>query len=100
MRRRLKISAASGDDSCPLEPPVVIPRSLPAECSPESEALELSSAADSAWAWLSEAWGSEASESLDLEPSWSSDRSGLVDSSSSRRSGLRARCASASVAAS
>src|SRR5437867_12980396 len=53
MRRRLNISVASGDDSFPLEPPVVIPRSLPADCSPESEALELSSAADSAWAWLS-----------------------------------------------
>ena len=100
MRRRLNISAASGDDSCPLDPPVVIPRSLPADCSPESDALELSSVADSDSAWLSESWGSEASESLGLEPSWSSARSGLVDSSSSRCSGLRARCASASVAAS
>ena len=52
---RLKVSSASGDDSCPFEPPVVMPWSLPADCSPLSEALALSSAEASAEDSLSDA---------------------------------------------
>ncbi len=72
IRFRLKVSSASGDDSCPLDPPVVMPWSLPAVCSPLSDALALASAEASAEDSLSEACGSPGSESDGLEPSCSS----------------------------
>ena len=92
--------ASSGADSFPLEPPVVAPVSAPADCWPVSEELALCSVDDSELASLSDACGSAASDSDGCEPSFSSPCSGVVGSSGSRRTGWRARCASASEAAS
>src|SRR5712692_5017512 len=87
MRRRLKVSVASGEDSCALDPPLVIPWSLPADCCPPSDALALSSAVACAGASLSDAWGSPAWLSAACDPSWSSPRSGELLSSWSRVTG-------------
>src|ERR1700694_6325589 len=91
MRLSLKVSSAPGEDSWPLEPPVVMPWSLPADCSPLSDALALASAEESDEDSLSEACGSPGSDSDGLEPSCSSPWSGELVSSSSLRTGWPAR---------